>query len=160
MRCLNVARVALAIFGIVAPVVFSKASDLTLVVDGVGPSRGDQAALCTREEYRGLKCRYSQREPARKQSVTLRFENIENLTYSVAVFHDLHGDGRLHRSFLVIPEEGVGFSRNPLLVGREAFAQTAFGLHGNAAMKVKLRFEPTDSAFEGLSKRLCTVRPI
>ena len=138
-------RAAFAMFSVVAPVSILKASDLTLVVDGVGPRRGEiQAALCTREEYRELKCRYSERAPARAQSVTLRFQNVENGTYSVAVFHDLHGDGRLRRSFLGIPEEGVGFSRDPLLLGRPAFSQTAFALHANAVIIVKLRFEPSE----------------
>lgn len=145
LRQFKMFRTALMVLGLATSVPSAKTSQLTLTVEGVRRQIGEiRAALCTQEEFRQLNCRYSLRAPVHEGPITLRFEKIPRGEYAVAVFHDLHGDGRVHRSFFGLPNEGVGFSRNPFLFGKPAFADTSFDLQSDAAIVVKLRFEPSE----------------
>jgi uncharacterized protein (DUF2141 family) len=136
-------QAALMVLGLATPVSPVKTSQVIVTVEGVRRQAGEiRAVLCTQEEFGQLNCRHSLRAPVHKGPIVLRFEQIERGTYAIAVFHDMYGNGRVHRSLLGIPNEGVGFSRNPFLFGKPSFADTSFDLQSDAAIVVKLRFEP------------------
>ena len=58
---------------------------------------------------------YKDREPAKPGVVELRVRNVKPGAYSIAVFHDTNGNGKLDRSFIGLPNEPYGFSND---VGR------------------------------------------
>ena len=47
-----------------------------------------------------------------KGVATFRFTDIPPGTYAIGVFHDANSNGKLD-TFMGIPREGYGFSRNP-----------------------------------------------
>lgn len=115
-----------------------------VTVEGIGPPRGEIiGAICTEGEFSTLKCGQAARTRASDGSrATLRFA-VSAGRYAVFLFHDINGDLRLHRSFLGIPLEGVGFSRDPRLRGKPTFAQTAFIVPPNGThIAINLQFEP------------------
>ena len=61
-------------------------------------------------------------------------------SYAVSVFHDANGNGKLD-TFLGIPREGYGFSRNPPFRPRAPrFSETAISLQGAATERIALRY--------------------
>ena len=54
--------------------------------------------------------------------------------YALAVFHDENANEKFDRSFIGLPKEGFGFSRNPKIrMGPPDFAEVAFDLTGEEA---------------------------
>ncbi len=69
-----------------------------------------------------------------------RLTNITPGTYAIAAFHDENGNGKLD-TFLGIPREGFGFSRNPPLRPRAPkFSECSFDTHDNPAIAIKMRY--------------------
>jgi uncharacterized protein (DUF2141 family) len=61
-------------------------------------------------------------------------------SYAVSVFHDANANGKLD-TFMGIPKEGYGFSRNPGFKPRAPkFAEAELNLTGNASTVIKLRY--------------------
>ena len=75
-------------------------------------------------------------------SVTATISGIRPGVYAVAAYQDSTDAGHLRRSFLGIPEDGIGFSRNPPLgLGGLPFDRCALSLGTqDAAIMVTLRF--------------------
>ena len=48
-------------------------------------------------------------------SPRVTFDSIQAGSYAVAVLHDANGDREVNRNVLGIPQEGFGFSRNPVI---------------------------------------------
>jgi uncharacterized protein (DUF2141 family) len=55
-------------------------------------------------------------------TTTVRFENLPEGTYALAVFHDENKDGKLNTNLVGIPKEPYGFSNN----ARPAFSAPGF----------------------------------
>jgi uncharacterized protein (DUF2141 family) len=55
-------------------------------------------------------------------TTTIRFENLPEGTYALAVFHDENKDGKLNTNLVGIPKEPYGFSNN----ARPAFSAPSF----------------------------------
>jgi uncharacterized protein (DUF2141 family) len=61
--------------------------------------------------------------------------------YAVSLLHDENGNGKLDKNLLGIPKEGVGFSQNPVLAfGPPSYAATRFGVAGDSAQTIKLKY--------------------
>lgn len=125
-----------------APALATETVDV--IVNKIGPSRGRIVGIiCSEEEFKSLDCRRSALSgPPVDGRATLRFTVPEG-RYAVSIFHDLYGDRRLRRSFLGIPREGVGFSRNPRLLGKPKFSDAAIRVpRGGTSLAIDLQFEP------------------
>ncbi|MFC0589074.1 DUF2141 domain-containing protein [Novosphingobium aquiterrae] len=61
-------------------------------------------------------------------------------TYAVSAFHDANDNGKLD-TFVGIPKEGYGFSRNPAFKPRAPrFDETEITITSNSATAIKLRY--------------------
>jgi uncharacterized protein (DUF2141 family) len=61
-------------------------------------------------------------------------------SYAVSVFHDANGNGKLD-TFVGIPKEGYGFSRNPPFRPRAPrFDEAQVDLTGNSSTVITLRY--------------------
>jgi uncharacterized protein (DUF2141 family) len=68
--------------------------------------------------------------PADAPALAYTFHSLKPGQYAVALFHDENGNGTLDKGFLGIPQEGFGFSSNPLiLMGAPSFRAAAIALH-------------------------------
>ncbi len=116
---------------------------LTVTVAGLHDSRGHvRIGVCRRDEFLGERCAYHAVAPSRAGSVTATISGIQPGIYAVAAYQDSTDVGHLRRSFLGIPEDGIGFSRNPPLgLGGLPFDRCALTLGAqDAAITVTLRF--------------------
>ena len=68
-----------------------------------------------------------------------KFFGIPAGSYAVSVFHDANGNGKLD-TFLGIPREGYGFSRNPPFRPRAPrFSEAQIEIAGETEAAIKLR---------------------
>ena len=65
--------------------------------------------------------------PIREIPLIIKFLDLPFGRYAVSVFHDENGDGELNQGLFGIPQEGLGFSKNPQLwKGPPEFQQADF----------------------------------
>ena len=71
----------------------------------------------------------------------VRLEAVKPGAYALAIFHDENGNKKLD-TFLGIPREGFGFSRNPAVrFGPPSFGQARFELAGGIArLTVRMQY--------------------
>ena len=70
----------------------------------------------------------------------IRFTDLPAGNYGISVFHDANANARLD-TFLGIPREGYGFSRNPSFRPRAPhFAEVEFAVHGAITETITLRY--------------------
>jgi uncharacterized protein (DUF2141 family) len=89
----------------------------TLVIRAEGVTSAQSmlyAGICDRS-FDEATCPYKDREPAKAGTVEFRVRNVKPGSYSIAVFHDTNGNGKLDRNFIGLPSEPYGFSND---VGR------------------------------------------
>lgn len=68
------------------------------------------------------------------------FAGLRPGTYGVSLFHDANGNGRMD-TFLGIPREGYGFSRNPPFRPRAPrFAEAAIQVGEGSSTTIALRY--------------------
>ncbi len=121
----------------------ARAMSLTVTVAGLHDARGHvRIGVCERAEFLGERCAYHAVVPSQPGSVTATISGIRPGIYAVAAYQDSTDAGHLRRSFLGIPEDGIGFSRNPPLgLGGLPFDRCALSLGTqDAAIAVTLRF--------------------
>ena len=121
----------------------ARAMSLTVTVAGLHDNRGHvRIGVCERAEFLGERCVYHATVPSQVGSVTATISGIRPGVYAVAAYQDSTDAGHLRRSFLGIPEDGIGFSRNPPLgLGGLPFDRCALTLGtADAAITVTLRF--------------------
>ena len=69
--------------------------------------------------------------PIVNQQATCVFNNVPAGTYAIAVFHAENNETQLQTTFLGIPKEGYGFSRNPSTTfGPPGFGDAAYSYSG------------------------------
>ena len=54
--------------------------------------------------------------PIVKRTAKFTFNNLPYGNYAISAIHDTNGDTRLNSNFLGVPNEGIGFSNNPVVV--------------------------------------------
>ena len=78
--------------------------------------------------------------PIANGQARIHFADFPHGTYAISVFHDANGNGKLD-TFIGIPREGYGFSRNPPFRPRAPrFAEVEFVFNGAAASAISLRY--------------------
>ncbi|MBE7212556.1 MAG: DUF2141 domain-containing protein [Gluconacetobacter diazotrophicus] len=116
-----------------APSGAALAATVTIAVHGVRDDRGHvRIGLCTRDEFLGEHCRYHAVLPSRAGTVTAVLPDVSPGTYAATAYQDDGDLGHLRRSFLGIPQNGMGASRDP----RPRFGPPRFD---QAAMSVGTR---------------------
>jgi len=74
-------------------------------------------------------------------AAALRFDWLPSADYAVALIHDENGNGRLD-TFMKLPREGFGFSRNPAIrFGPPRFDSARFAVAGApVAERVQVKY--------------------
>jgi uncharacterized protein (DUF2141 family) len=74
-------------------------------------------------------------------TIKIKWDNIPEDVYAIAVLHDENGDGQLNTNFLGIPTEGFGFSNNKLgIAGPPSFQRASFTHQSKGTvMRIQLR---------------------
>jgi uncharacterized protein (DUF2141 family) len=87
-------------------------------------------------------CPYSGTAPAAPGQATVVIPNVPPGTYAAQGFLDENGNGKVDRTLLGVPEEGVAFSRDPsYLLSPPDFKDAAFAVGpGGARITVRLRY--------------------
>lgn len=68
------------------------------------------------------------------------FSGLPAGTYAVSVFHDANANGKLD-TFLGVPSEGYGFSRNPPFRPRAPkWSEAGVAVTGEASLDIKIRY--------------------
>ena len=92
-----------------------EAATLVIRAEGIQSAQSMVYAGICDTSFEEATCPYKDREPAKPGVVELRVRNVKPGAYSIAVFHDTNGNGKLDRSFIGLPNEPYGFSND---VGR------------------------------------------
>ena len=70
----------------------------------------------------------------------IRLTGVPDGTYAIGVFHDANGNGKLD-TFVGIPREGFGFSRNPSIKPRAPrFDETKIEITNGGSTAISLRY--------------------
>ena len=120
---------------------------VTLQVDvtNVRNDRGHiRVAVCPRADFLKPRCAWHAAAPARAGSVTVSVPGLPPGVYAVQCHHDENDDGKINRTLLGMPTEGIGFSRDaPMRFGPPSFDDAAIRL-GPADGTVSLRLRYFD----------------
>lgn len=105
----------------------ARAATVHVIVEGVRNDKGTVlVAVCPEAQFLRDTCAYQARTPARVGEVAVRVEGVPPGTYAVQAFHSEDGSGMLRRSFLGVPRDGIGFSRDARFhYGPPSFADAA-----------------------------------
>jgi len=121
-------------------------TELEIRVEGLRSARGMVRVCLTRDPRHYPDCdrdpaAYRMSAAAAAPETVLRLSGVVPGGYALLVLHDENGNGRVD-TFLGIPKEGVGFSRNPALVmGPPAFGKVRFDIAGPPVTQaVRLRY--------------------
>jgi len=78
--------------------------------------------------------------PITDRNAMVTFTDLPSGSYAVSVFHDANSNGKLD-TFIGIPREGYGFSRNPPFRPRApTFSETEIDLSGATQVLVSIRY--------------------
>jgi uncharacterized protein (DUF2141 family) len=118
--------------------------DLEVRVERLRNVRGVLHLCLTREPAHFPDCGKDSRAVKRSIAATagaVRFTGIEPGGYALSIFHDENRNGRLD-TFVGIPREGFGFSRNPVVrFGPPRFDQVRFNLaSGFTRQSVRMQY--------------------
>lgn len=106
---------------------------VTVMVSGVRSNAGHVlVAVCDKASFLEPSCRYTGRVPASNGAVTVRIEGVPPGVYAAQAFQDENDNGRIDRTLLGIPREGLGFSNDAKMsFGPPSFEAAAFSLGPN-----------------------------
>ena len=116
---------------------------LRIVVSDVRAARGHvHVAICPQAAFLKDACVYKAIVPAKQGQTIATIDGMPPGTYAAQVYLDENDNDELDRTFIGIPEEGVGFSNNPSFTFRApSFADTAFVYDGvSGSITVRLRY--------------------
>ena len=98
------------------PAIAASAATLQVTVREVRSDRGTlRIGVCRKQEFLTQSCAYHAVVPARRGEVSTQIVGIPPGQYGVAVYQDRDGSGHLKRNFIGVPQEDLGFSRDPAL---------------------------------------------
>ncbi len=137
-------RRSLLAVGLVLAPAAAGATDVEVHVHPIDHKGGVvRAEICTEPEF--LKdCAYKGSAPAHPGEVVVLVRGVPPGTYSAVAFHDVKNTGDVTQNALGMPTEGVGFSRDPMLMfGAPKFADTSVPIAGERTrLDIELKFEP------------------
>jgi uncharacterized protein (DUF2141 family) len=139
---------ACAIFSLLLTVFsssFSLAADgqVEVVVINLRNANGHvRVGLCPQETFLETDCPYEAEAAAIKGETIVTVRGVPPGTYAAQVFHDENNNHEVDRSWLGIPEEGVGFSNDPSFTfGPPSFSDASFRLGADGGrITVRLRY--------------------
>ncbi|HEY5713146.1 MAG TPA: DUF2141 domain-containing protein [Allosphingosinicella sp.] len=140
MRCAALFLLAWSALGTAA-----EAADLGVALRGLRNTRGLVHVCLTRDSAHFPDCagdpQAIRRTLPAAQAAQFDIANVAPGNYALSVIHDENGNGRLD-TFMAIPREGFGFSRNPgIRMGPPRFAETVFAIAGaRATMIVTMKY--------------------
>lgn len=117
---------------------------MAVTVRGINSAKGViRLAICPVNtgfpECKGRELRIASLPIANRQA-SIHFAGLPAGTYGIAVFHDANNNNKLD-TFMGIPREGYGFSRNPPFRPRAPrFAEAALTVSGAASEVITLRY--------------------
>jgi uncharacterized protein (DUF2141 family) len=135
-------RALVALLLIAAP---AQAATVTVTITGVRTAHGHVlVAICPRANFLQPDCPWHGLAQAHPGDVRVVIDNVPPGTYAAQAFHDEDDNGRLERSFLGLPKEGMGFSNDaPMHFGPPRFDTASFKLGGGGggmAIRFKLKY--------------------
>ena len=124
-------RLGLAPFLLLLLPGFAPAADLEVVVERLRNAKGDLHLCLTREPAHFPDCKGDPRAIARTvpaSTRSVRFAGLAPGGYALSILHDENRNRKLDTT-LMIPREGFGFSRNPVVrFGAPKFRQVRIDL--------------------------------
>ncbi len=124
------------------PALGASAATLQITVRAVRSALGTlRIGVCRQQEFLSQSCAYHAVIPARRGEVSTQIVGIPPGQYGVAVYQDRDGSGKLKRNFIGVPQEDLGFSRDPVLsFGPPSFSDSAITVgHVDLRVVVTLR---------------------
>jgi uncharacterized protein (DUF2141 family) len=121
----------------------ARAASVDVSVTGVRNDHGViVVAVCERASFLQPHCPWQAKAMAMAGTVHVHVPNVPPGTYAAQAFHDEDGNGRLERSFLGLPKEGMGFSNGaPMHFGPPRFEAACFSMgKADAAVTIPLRY--------------------
>lgn len=117
---------------------------LNMVLEGLRSTKGQILVCVTRAPRYFPDCSH---DPDKRHFVVaakggaVTIGNVTPGDYAIAIVHDENGNGKLD-TFVGIPREGVGFSRNPVLrFGAPSFRSASFAVAGApVAQDIRLKY--------------------
>jgi uncharacterized protein (DUF2141 family) len=90
---------------------------LTVSLSGFHNDKG-QAVVSLFDQGKGFPVDHTKgalqvKGPIKDGKALLTFKDLRGGTYALSVFHDENSDGKMNTTFIGMPTEGVGASRNP-----------------------------------------------
>jgi uncharacterized protein (DUF2141 family) len=116
---------------------------LQVNVSNVRSSRGHvHVAICPQALFLKDECIYKAIVPAKQGQTVAVVSGLPAGTYAAQVYFDENDNDTLDRTWIGIPEEGVGFSNNPSFMFRApTFPETALRFDGmSGSIGVRLRY--------------------
>jgi uncharacterized protein (DUF2141 family) len=116
---------------------------LQVTVTGVRNGHGHVlVAVCDKATFLQPRCAYHGRAAAAPGAVVVQITAVPAGVYAVEAYQDENDNGVLDRSFLGMPKEGMGFSRDaPMRFGPPDFADAAVTVPAEGgALSLALRY--------------------
>ncbi len=128
---------------LVAQAAQAQGSVVEVTVTGVRNANGHVlVAVCDKATFLAETCPYRGRAAAKAGAVTVRITGVPPGIYAAQAYQDENDNGRIDRTLLGIPKEGIGFSNDaPMRFGPPSFAAAAFSLGAaGGAIQFALRY--------------------
>lgn len=112
---------------------------VTVEVANVRDARGHVlVAICPAAQFLKPHCAYQGRASSRAGITTVMVAGVPPGRYAAEAYQDADDNGKLDRTFLGLPAEGMGFSRDArMMFGPPSFGDAAFDV---GAADVTIRF--------------------
>jgi uncharacterized protein (DUF2141 family) len=109
-----------------------------IAVTGVADARGHvHVDLCTKDTFLTSSCPYQGEAPAMVGATLVTISEVPPGRYAVQAFHDETDQGVVHRNFLGIPKEKIGFSNDaPVRLRGPHFSDAAFDVGGESRVVI------------------------
>lgn len=115
---------------------------LEITIENINSDNGNVMVALFNDEKSFTKNPWKgEKTKAKAGAVTIRFEEVPNGKYAVAVYHDANENGKLDSGFMGIPKEGFGFSNNAMgTFGPPSFEKASIQWTGTSSYTIRLRY--------------------
>ncbi len=115
---------------------------MTVVIQKIRSDKGViRLTLFTKEADYMKIFSFGKAVPAKKNELSITFDNLPAGQYAITVLHDENDNGKLDSNFLGIPKEGVGFSNNASATfGPPSWEKAKFKLEDSKPRAIALKY--------------------
>ena len=133
-------KLILSLSILTAGVLSAQNSSINVEINNIKNSKGYIAlALYDSEKNFTKKDLKSTKVNAKKGKISVRFDNLPEGNYAIAILHDENSNEKMDFNMLGIPKEDYGFSNNAKgVLAPPKFKDASFKLSANEAKKVKI----------------------